>query len=70
MEKLSQRMNIQQERKAMISEAIVENSEYLEKENRWDYAIGLATIEGGKPSDFFLELVEREDCQLPVIIFL
>ncbi|MDR0220531.1 MAG: antitoxin VbhA family protein [Lachnospiraceae bacterium] len=44
----------------MISEAIVENSEYWEKEDRWDYAIGLATIEGGEPSDFFLELVERE----------
>jgi hypothetical protein len=44
----------------MISEAIVENDEYFEKEDRWDYAIGLATIDGGNLPDFFLELVERE----------
>jgi len=32
----------------------------LNNEKAWDYAIGLVQVEGIKPSDDFLELVEKE----------
>lgn len=31
-----------------------------ENEKAWSFALGLAQIDGVKPSDYFLELVERE----------
>jgi hypothetical protein len=39
---------------------IEKSKEYLEKEDRWDFAIGLAKIDGMKPSDFLLDLIEKE----------
>ena len=32
----------------------------MDKEKAWNYAIGLVQVEGIKPSDDFLELVEKE----------
>jgi hypothetical protein len=32
----------------------------LANEKAWDYAIGIVQVEGIKPSDDFLELVEKE----------
>ena len=32
----------------------------MPKEKAWNYAIGIVQIEGIKPSDDFLELVEKE----------
>lgn len=44
----------------MTSETIRKRKEYLEKGKQWDFAISLATIEGGQPSDFLLKLIEKE----------
>jgi hypothetical protein len=44
----------------MTSATNTDSKEYLEKESSWDYSIGLATIDGGKPSDFLMELIEKE----------
>jgi hypothetical protein len=46
--------------KTMASETMEKSKEYLEKEDRWDIALGLASVDGGRPSDFLLELIERE----------
>ena len=32
----------------------------MSKEKAWNYAIGIVQVEGIKPSDDFLELVEKE----------
>ena len=32
----------------------------MNKEKAWDYAIGIVQVDGIKPSDDFLELVEKE----------
>ena len=32
----------------------------MEKERAWDYAIGIVQVDGIKPSDDFLKLVEKE----------
>ena len=36
------------------------NTPGMTKEKAWDYAIGIVQVEGIKPSDDFLELVEKE----------
>ena len=35
-------------------------SDKTQNEQAWDYAIGIVQIDGIKPSDEFLELVEKE----------
>lgn len=32
----------------------------MNKEEAWDYAIGIVQVDGIKPSDDFLDLVEKE----------
>lgn len=32
----------------------------MDNEKAWDYAIGIVQVDGIKPSDDFLELVEKE----------
>lgn len=32
----------------------------MTKEQAWNFAIGLCSMDGRRPSDYFLELVERE----------
>jgi len=32
----------------------------MDNEKAWDYAIGIVQVDGTKPSDDFLELVEKE----------
>lgn len=32
----------------------------MDNNKAWDFAIGLVQIDGIKPSDYFLELVEKE----------
>lgn len=32
----------------------------MDKDKAWDYAIGIVQVDGIKPSDEFLELVEKE----------
>lgn len=32
----------------------------MTNEKAWDYAIGIVQLDGIKPSDYFMELVERE----------
>jgi hypothetical protein len=44
----------------MASETMNKSKEYLEKEDRWEVAMGLASVDGWKPDPFFLNLVERE----------
>ena len=36
------------------------NTTKLRNDQAWDYAIGIVQVEGIKPSDDFLELVEKE----------
>jgi len=36
------------------------NSEKTQNDKAWDYAIGIVQVEGIRPSDDFLELVEKE----------
>ena len=37
-----------------------QNAPSISKEKAWNYAIGIVQVEGIKPSDDFLELVEKE----------
>lgn len=34
----------------------------MTNEKAWNFAIGIVQIDGIKPSDYFLELVEKEKC--------
>jgi len=43
-----------------ISKELLRGSDKMNNEKAWDYAIGLVQVEGIKPSDDFLELVEKE----------
>ena len=36
------------------------NSSKTQNDQAWDYAIGIVQVEGIRPSDDFLELVEKE----------